>query len=168
MRRLVFPIIVAFGLVLVGAGSASAEPTPAAGTAKAVPGKKVCKIADPKLDELSGLVATKSGFITVNDSTDVASHKRIFTLDNQCQITGQVKYSGNGPRDPEALALSPDGKTLYIGDIGDNNRERSTIVLWKMTLGSTKSPVLYRLAYPGGDGPYDAEGLMINGDGTPI
>jgi hypothetical protein len=168
MRRLVFPIIVAFGLVLVGAGSASAEPTPAAGTATAVPGKKVCKIADPKLDELSGLVATEDGFIAVNDSTDIASHKRIFYLSDTCQITRQVKFSGNGPRDTEDLALSPDGKTLWIGDIGDNTRDRSTIGLWKMTVGGTNEPVLYRLSYPDGDGPYDAEGLMINGDGSPI
>jgi hypothetical protein len=168
MRRFVFSIMVAFGLVLVGAGSASAEPTPAAGEATAVPAKKVCKIVDPRLDELSGLIATKDGFITVNDSAIIASHKRIFFLDNTCKIVKQVEFSGNGPRDTEDLALAPDGKTLWIGDTGDNERQRTTIGLWKMDIGSAKKPVLYRLAYPDGDGPFDAEGLMINGDGSPI
>jgi hypothetical protein len=169
MRRLVFSIIVAFGLVLVGAGSASVAPTPAAGAAKAaVPGKKVCKIADPRLDELSGLIATKTGFITVDDSATVASHKRIFYLDTGCKVVKQVKYSGSGPRDTEDMALSPDGKTLWVGDIGDNDKTRPTIGLWKMPADGSKSPVLYRLRYPAGDGPFDAEGLMINGDGSPI
>ena len=168
MRRLVFSIIVASGLVLVGVGSASAAPTPAAGAAKAVSGKKVCKVQDPRLDELSGLVATKDGFITVDDSATVTSHKRVFFLDNGCKVVKQVKYTGNGPRDTEDMALSPDGKTLWVGDIGDNDRIRPTIGLWKMAVSGAKEPVLYRLSYPVGDGPFDAEGLMINGDGTPI
>jgi hypothetical protein len=169
MRRLVFPIIVASGLVLVGAGSASVAPTPAAGAAKAaVPGKKVCKIADPRLDELSGLVATKNGFITVDDSASQASHKRIFYLDTACKVVNQVKYSGKGPRDTEDMALSPDGKTLWVGDIGDNDKVRPNLGLWKMPADGSKSPVLYRVRYPAGEGPFDAEGLMINGDGNPI
>src|ERR1700733_7248209 len=108
MRRLVFSILVAFGLVLVGAGSASAVPAELAVVAKAVPGKKGCKINDSRLDELSGLIATKSGFITANDSADEPSHKRVFYLDTACKIVKQVKYSGGGPRDTEDMALSPD------------------------------------------------------------
>ncbi len=168
MRRFVFSIVLAFGLVVIGAGAASADPTPAAGAVRAVPGKKVCRIEDPRLDELSGLVATKTGFITVDDSTDVLSHKRIFFLDRSCKIVDQVAYSGAGPRDTEAMALSPDGRTLWIGDIGDNSHVRSTIGLWKMSVDGGKPPTLYHMSYPQGDGPYDAEGLMINGDGLPI
>ena len=67
MRRFVFPIIVATGLVVIGAGGASAAPGPSASAANATPGKKVCKVTDPKLDELSGIVATKSGFIVIDD-----------------------------------------------------------------------------------------------------
>ncbi len=168
MRRFVFLIIVAFGLVVIGAGAASADPTPAAGAVKAVPGQRVCKIEDPRLDELSGLIATKTGFITVDDSTTTLSHRRIFFLDRSCRIVDQVQYSGAGPRDTEAMALSPDGQTLYIGDVGDNDHVRSNIALWKMPVTGGKPPTLYHLTYPQGDGPYDAEGLMINGDGLPI
>src|SRR5690348_16134438 len=118
MRRLVIPFLVATGLVLVGAGGAAAAP------ATNQPPKKVCKITDPKLDELSGLIATDTGYITVNDSAQLASHKRVFFLDSHCAIVKQVKYSGDGPRDTEALAQSADGKTLWIGDIGDNDSSR--------------------------------------------
>ena len=37
-----------------------------------------------------------------------------------------------------------------------------------MPADGSKRPVLYRLTYPTGDGPYDAEALLLNGDGTPI
>lgn len=166
MRRLVFSIIVAAGLVVIGAGSASAEQAPTAGSTTAVPGKKVCKVTDPKLDELSGIVATKSGFIVIDDSTPLADHKRIFYLNNACAITRSVRYGGNGPRDTEDMVLSPDGKTLWIADIGDNDRTRATIGLWSMPVDGSSSPTIHRLSYP--DGRHDAEALLLGGDGTPI
>ena len=66
MRRLVFSIVLRcrawWGSV--GTGAFAADPTPTATvSAKATPGKKICKIQDPRLDEVSGLVATKSGFV---------------------------------------------------------------------------------------------------------
>ena len=84
-------------------------------------GKQVCKITDKRLDELSGLVATKTGFVVINDSTDTDSHKRVFFLDTKCKVVNAVAFSGAGPRDPEDLILSPDGQTLWIADIGDNS-----------------------------------------------
>jgi hypothetical protein len=166
MRRLVFPIIVAGGLVLIGAGGASAAPGPSAGAANATPGKKVCKVTDPKLDELSGIVATKSGFIVIDDST-VGDRRRVFYLDAKCKITKSVSYSGNGPRDTEDLILAPDGKTVWIADTGDNTKVRATISLWSMPVDGSEQPVIHRLAYPAGD-KHDSEALLLNGDGTPI
>ncbi|GAB1693820.1 hypothetical protein [Krasilnikovia sp. M28-CT-15] len=166
MRRLVFSIMVAGGLVMVGAGSAHAVPAPVAADVKAVPGKKQCKIEDTRLTELSGLVATTNGFITVNDSTDRDDQKKVFYLDQTCKVTNAVPYSGKGPLDTEDMALSGDRKTLWIGDIGDNGRKRPTIALWKMPATGAKSPTLYRLKYP--DGAHDAEGLFVDGDGIPV
>ena len=127
MRRLVVSVVLASGMVLIGAGSASAEPVPAAGEVKAVAGKKICKVTDPLLDELSGIVATKSGFVVINDSTPLATHKRVFFLNNSCKIVDRVSFSGAGPLDTEDLILSPDGRTLWIADIGDNTKDRGTI-----------------------------------------
>ncbi|MET8150912.1 hypothetical protein ACIBSW_00920 [Actinoplanes sp. NPDC049668] len=152
---------------------ASAEPAPAADTAKAAAGKKLCKVTDSVLPELSGMVAVKNGYAVVNDSADQESQKKVFFLDDECEIKKRVDYSGNGPLDTEDMALSPDGKTIWIADIGDNNVRdnpddpRSTVGLWSMPADGSKKPKLHRLAYPQGDS-HDAEALLLNGDGTPI
>jgi hypothetical protein len=167
MRRLVFPIIVASGLVMIGAGGASAEPTPSAGAAQAAAGKKVCQVTDPRLDELSGIVATQQGFIVINDSTTLDSRKRVFYLNDECTVTRVVRFSGNGPRDTEDLVLSPDGETLWIADTGDNDLKRDTIALWSMPADGSQRPRIHRLSYPAGE-RHDAEALLLGGDGTPI
>ncbi|WP_433368679.1 hypothetical protein ACQPZX_42035 [Actinoplanes sp. CA-142083] len=173
MRRLVFPVIAAVGLVMVGPSSAFADDPAPTVSVKATAGKKLCKVTDPKLDELSGIVATKTGFIVINDSTNVDSHKKVFFLDNKCKVTDEKAYSGKGPLDPEDLILSPDGKTLWIADIGDNNynkedgTRREKIALWKMPADGSKKPTLYRVKYPEGD-YHDAEALLLTGNGIPL
>jgi hypothetical protein len=166
MRRLVLSIIMASGLVMVGAGSASAAPAPTA-AAKPVPGKKVCKISDPVLNELSGMVATEKGFVVINDSSPTEAGKKVFFLTDKCKIDDSKSYSGNGPRDTEDLAQSPDGKTLWIADVGDNDRDRGTVGLWSMPSDGSKQPKIHRFSYPDGD-KHDSEALLLNGDGTPI
>lgn len=175
MRRLVFPIIVGLGLVMVGASSASAEdPTPAATvSAKATPGKKLCKITDERIDEISGLVATSKGYVVINDGRDDDSKKKIFFLTRDCAVDRTQDFSGDGPFDPEDVILSADGQTLWIADIGDNAvrdadpNPRPTIALWSMPVSGNKKPVIHRLSYPEGDA-HDAEALLLNGDGTPL
>ncbi|MEU8231723.1 hypothetical protein AB0C12_19230 [Actinoplanes sp. NPDC048967] len=172
MRRLVFPAILASGLVMMGAVPASAEPAPTVTSAKAAAGKKICKITDPALSELSGIVATKNGFVVVNDGVDEAAKRKVFFLDDDCKITDRVDFPSR-PLDTEDLTLSPDGDTLWIADIGDNSARdgkgetRRTIGLWSMPVSGKKEPKIHRLAYPNGD-KHDAEALLFNGDGTPI
>ncbi|HEX2774404.1 MAG TPA: hypothetical protein VHN18_18515, partial [Micromonosporaceae bacterium] len=92
--------------------------------------------------------------------------KRIFFLNKRCEVENAQLFSGSGPRDPEDLGLAPDGRTLFIADIGDNEKVRSTVVLWTMPVDGSEPPVLNRLTYP--DGKHDAEALLFDGDGTPI
>ena len=173
MRRLVFPVIAGLGLVMIGPSSAFAEDPVPTVSVKATAGKKACKVTDPRLDELSGIVATTSGYVVINDSTDLASHKKVFFLDTKCRVTKTVAYSGNGPRDTEDLILSPDGKTLWIADIGDNNynkddgTRRDSIGLWTMPVDGSKKPKLHRLSYPAGD-HHDAEALLVTGANIPL
>jgi hypothetical protein len=167
MRRLVLSIIMASGLVMVGAGSASAEPVPTTGAAKPVPGKKVCKIADSKLTALSGMVATKDGFVVVNDGVPEQSGRKIFFLDAKCKVTKTVSFSGDGPLDTEDMALTADGETLWIADTGDNDKDRNTVALWSMPADGSKEPTIHRLSYPEGD-KHDAEALLVSADGSPI
>ncbi|WP_112700130.1 hypothetical protein, partial [Micromonospora noduli] len=175
MRRVVSSVTVALGLLgatVALAGVAAAAPAPgASGPPAANPGQKRCTITDERLRELSGLVATKSGYIVINDGTDVAARKRVFFLDSKCKISKEpVRYSGQGPFDTEDLALSKDGRTLWIADTGDNpdsKERRSRVALWSMPVSGTKEPTLHRLSYPGAK-PHDAEALLIGDDGKPL
>ncbi|MEU1605133.1 hypothetical protein [Micromonospora matsumotoense] len=155
----------------VGAVPPVAAPAGAMPLAAAAAGKKRCTITDERLRELSGLVATKTGYIVINDGTLQESRKRVFFLDSKCKIAKEpVKYSGDGPFDTEDLALSPDGKTLWIADTGDNvtSRERRTrVAVWTMPVSGSKQPVLHRLSYPERK-PHDAEALLIGADGLPL
>ncbi|MEH1028948.1 hypothetical protein V6W11_14505 [Micromonospora profundi] len=175
MRRVVSSATVALGLLgatVALAGVAVAAPAPGQSEPPAVtPGKKRCTVTDERLRELSGLVATKSGYIVINDSTEIAARKRVFFLDSKCKIAKEpVQYSGAGPFDTEDLALSPDGKTLWIADTGDNitaKERRKRVALWSMPVTGAKQPVLHRLSYPEGK-PHDAEALLIGDDGKPL
>jgi hypothetical protein len=171
MRRLVFSIVVGFGLVAIGGtGASAADPTPTATvSAKATAGKKICQVKDPLLDEISGLVATKTGFIAINDSTD-DRRRKIFTLDTRCAIKSKIDLGAS--RDTEDMILSPDGRTLWIADTGDNEvlkggETRANVGLWTVPMTGKRTPVLHRLSYPDGD-KHDAEALLLDGDGLPI
>jgi hypothetical protein len=126
----------------------------------------VCVVSDPRAMELSGLVATSTGYVAVNDSNFDPAKIRIFFLDLNCKVTRTVGYP-SAARDPEDVAIGPDG-VLWVGDIGDNTNNdtrRTTIAVWRVPAGGG-APVINRLTYP--DGPHDAEALLINGDGRPV
>ncbi|MEH0829905.1 MULTISPECIES: hypothetical protein [unclassified Micromonospora] len=168
MRRAVSSVTVALGLL--GATVASTGVAVAAPATSAPAPKKRCTVTDERLREMSGLVATKSGYIVVNDSSLQESRKRVFYLDTKCRISKEpVRYSGDGPFDTEDLAVSPNGKTLWIADIGDNpgKDRRSRIAVWTMPLDGGKAPVLHRLSYPEGK-PHDAEALLVGADNLPL
>lgn len=93
----------------------------------------VCRVRDGRLTEISGMAATDSGFVMVNDGADEASRRRIFFLDPRCAVVRTVAYPSR-PRDTEDLAVGADG-TVWVADIGDNDRTRSTVALWKLAPG---------------------------------
>ncbi|MDM4723224.1 hypothetical protein QTQ03_27815 [Micromonospora sp. WMMA1363] len=171
MRRVLTLVTVA--CCLLGAAVASTGVALVAVTSPAVAAapEKRCAVTDKRLAELSGLVATKTGYIVINDGTEFDSRKRVFFLDTRCKIAKDpVRYSGGGPFDTEDLALSPDGKTLWIADTGDNvtsKTRRERVAVWSMPAAGDKRPVLHRLAYPDGK-PRDAEALLIGDDGVPL
>jgi hypothetical protein len=172
MRRAVSLVTVVLGLLgATVAFPAVALAAPVSPSAAVTPGKKKCTVEDPRLRELSGMVATKTGYIVINDSSDQDSRKRVFYLDATCQIAKDpVRFSGQGPFDTEDLALSPDGRTLWIADTGDNatsKQRRERVAVWSMPVGGTKQPVLHRLSYPERQ-PHDAEALLISADGKPL
>lgn len=170
MRRLTTVVVAVGAALLLGvfpAGAvAMAEPSPAAAPPAA--GKKVCAITDPKLGEISGIVATETGYAVVNSAVadQPSSHVKIFSVSAACKVaTKTVSYAGDGPRSPQDIVRAPDG-TLWVADTGDG-KERSSIALWKVPKTMTGSAQLFRFAYPAND-KHEAKALLVNGDGTPI
>jgi hypothetical protein len=151
MRLWVVVVVVLAGVVALPAPAGAAER------------RRVCQVRDDRLTELSGLAATGSGYVVVNDGSDLAGHRKIFYLNAKCAVVRTFSYPSR-PRDTEDLGIARDG-TLWVADIGDNDAERSTVGLWRLAPGA-KAPVLYRLSYP--DGAHDAEALLLAPSGKPI
>jgi hypothetical protein len=151
MRWWVAVVVVLAGVVALPAPAGAAER------------RRVCQVRDDRLTELSGLAATGSGYVVVNDGSDLAGHRKIFYLNARCAVVRTVSYPSR-PRDTEDLGIARDG-TLWVADIGDNDAERGTVALWRLAPGAN-TPVLYRLSYP--DGAHDAEALLLAPSGTPV
>ena len=150
------------GIAAVLAAAVAAWP---AAAHAAVP-SPVCVIDDPRAIELSGLVATRTGYVAINDSQFESEKMQILYLDGQCRVTSTLAYP-TPARDPEDLAVAPDG-TLWVADTGDNveaQTRRETVALWLIP-SDGGAPVIHRLTYP--DGAHDAEALLFAGDGTPV
>jgi hypothetical protein len=117
-----------------------------------------CQVTDPRLAELSGLVAVDDQLVAINDGGDQLS---VFLLDAACQVA-DVHTAAVDPYDPEDLAVAADG-TVWLADTGDNESIRATVAL--IALRPDGSTGIYRLTYP--DGAHDAEALLLAPDGTP-
>ncbi|MEO3773252.1 hypothetical protein [Micromonospora sp. B9E7] len=152
----------ALGALLTGVVAPTVALTPPAAGAAAV-GAPVCQIRDDRLREISGMVATDDGYVVVNDGADDEARLRIFFLDQRCAVVRAVSYPSR-PRDTEDLAVGRDG-TVWVADIGDNDRSRTTVGVWRLAPGA-KQPVLHRMTYP--DRPHDAEALLLDADGQPL
>lgn len=109
-------------------------------------------MTDPRLTEVSGLVAsrTQAGILwTHNDSGDSA---RIFALDASGAVRAQYTLTGATNVDWEDIALGPGPipgvEYLYIGDIGDNTLTRTGVQVYRVP-----EPTV-----PAGTGSYDLSG----------
>jgi hypothetical protein len=133
---------------------------------------RVVTVRDPRIVESSGLVVSPTHpdlVWTVNDS---GSGPVVYGVSTRTGATRAVlRLRGVDFRDTESMAAAtgPDGRgLLWVGDTGDNNRVRDSVVLRLVreprTVGSaTVTPVSLRVRYPGG--PADAETLVWTPDG---
>lgn len=158
----------------------AASPKPPKPTASIYgPATTLGVLKDPAIKESSGLVASRSApglFWTHNDSGDGPF---IYGFDSHGGPKGVWRVAGASARDWEDISAGPGPQRnqnyLYIGDIGDNQEQRSEIIVYRIPeplitsadLASTKSkPRLtdtaeaIRLRYP--DGKHDAESLMVH------
>ncbi len=141
----------AVGAVLASGVPASAEDTVAAPAVQ-------CPITDPRLAELSGLVAVGDRVLAMNDGGEQLA---VYLLDPACQVI-DAHTAAVDPYDPEDMAVAADG-TVWLADTGDNEATRPTVALLALRPDGTTG--VHRLTYP--DGPHDAEALLLAPDGTP-
>lgn len=130
------------------------------------------RIEDPAITESSGLVASRVNtdvLWTHNDSDD----SRLYCLHPSGRSCGAVTMTGVSERDWEDIAAGPGiegtGSGLYIGDIGDNEATRDSIVVYVIpepamsadgfSLEEVPAEAL-RFRYP--DRPHNAEALTVH------
>lgn len=140
---------------------------------------KIANLKNPAVDESSGIAASRTNpniYWTHNDSGD---GPLVYAFDATGESRGVFRVTGAQARDWEDMAIGPGPERassyLYLGDIGDNDKMRSEIVVYRVAepkltpadKSSTKSnpkttaPAdAIRLRYP--DGKYDAETLLVH------
>lgn len=142
-------------------------PTPEAPPAPAVPvtGRT---LADPEINELSGLAASRLHPGVVFGINDSGGLPVVYAIDQSGATAARLRLAGIEARDWEALApgWDADGRpTLWIGGIGDNLGDQERVRLLQIhepdTLADQSMAFQeYWITYQ--DGPHDAEALLVH------
>jgi hypothetical protein len=131
-------------------------------------------IASSRLAELSGVAPSRQpGLVwTHNDSGD---GPLLYAVDSAGRDVGGWRITDAVNRDWEDMTAGPcvvtAGRCLYLGDVGDNQRRRPNIVVYRVaepaapTGAAEPLPLLDSivLRYPGR--PHNAEGIALTPDG---
>ncbi|MCX7801235.1 MAG: hypothetical protein N2109_12950 [Fimbriimonadales bacterium] len=131
-----------------------------------------CVVRDPRLKESSGLASSRlrsEWLYTHNDSGDTP---RVFRIGPDGRVVAELVLPGIRAGDCEdiASAVVAGRPYLYLGDIGDNERQRPSVRIHRFLepgedakVGKVES---FELVYP--DGPRDAEALLVDPAGGDV
>ena len=115
------------------------------------------------LPESSGIAASRKhpGIFWTHNDGEGGPH--LYAIDRKGHRRGKVRIAGAKMLDWEDIAVGPGG--LYIGDIGDNQRNRKQIVVYRVPepdpgAAVSKPAARIVLTYP--DEPHDAEALLVH------
>ena len=125
-------------------------------------------ISDPRITESSGLARSRVHRGVLWTHNDSGAGPLLYAVGWGGHTRATYEVSGVRARDWEALAPGYDEQgrpALYVGDVGDNERERDEILVHRVTEpdeldGGALAPTSFRLRYP--DGPHDAEALLVH------
>jgi hypothetical protein len=167
------PLLCVVALAAVGCGAERAAPTATVGPRPVAGPPALCRslhvrvtgrVHDPSANELSGLVRSPSqpGLLWSHD--DSGSGPVLFGLRADGRVVAHPTVTGAQAVDWEDIAAAP-GPLLYIGDIGDNDRSRPSVDIYRVRepppgADATAPARRLRLRYP--DGPHDAEALLVD------
>ena len=122
-------------------------------------------MVDPAAQELSGLALSRVQPGVLWAHNDSGDGPRLLAVGRNGRSRGIFEVSGAQAVDWEDVAVR--GQDLYVGDIGDNARQRPDIVVYRLGEppvdqggGATTPATALRLRYP--DGPHDAEALLVD------
>lgn len=138
--------------------------------------KLVCELQDTRIDESSGLAASRKYFDqellwTHNDS---GGKPELFLVNLKGQTVATVLLKDARNLDWEDMAIA--GGFIYVGDIGDNWRRRKEIIIYRIPepeidvqkLDQTLEVSCERMILKYPDGAADCETLMATADGILI
>ena len=149
--------------------SEAGAPTSCGACASYTDPEAVGRVETDAITELSGLAAsrTRDGvFYTHNDSGDGA---RFFAIDRTGALLATYTLEGVDANDIEDVGVGPchEGSCLYLADIGDNDKKRANIAIYRTPEpsgpGGPVRAVTTKLTYP--DGPHNAEALLVSPEG---
>ena len=146
--------------------AASAAAAALLSTALAAAGPTVVmRLQDPALLESSGLAVSARHPGIVWTHPDGGSAAQVMAVDRRGDTVATLTLHGIDPYDPEALAPGGDGRSLWLGDIGDNSVQRPDVSAFRLTeprrlADRTVQAGWFRFTYP--DGPHDAEALLVD------
>lgn len=131
-----------------------------------------CEIVSPVTPLAGGLAESSGAAVSGEQEGLVWTHNdsgwpaQLFAVDLAGAIVGTVTVHGAENVDWEdvALARCAAGDCLYVGDIGDNDRKREEIAVYRLPEPRVGSPGVrgverFAMRYP--DGAHDAEALFV-------
>ena len=126
-------------------------------------------LANAKLTETSGITASSKLPDVIYAHNDSGDSSRFFAVSRTGADLGVFKVSGAQNIDWEDMDRGPcpAGSCLYIGDIGDNERERLAYTLYRAiepteVLPGEQSIAAERIVFTYPDGAHDAEVLLVH------
>ena len=168
------PLLVVVFVAALAAQPAAATPAPAGSSpcSRFGPMARSGTLADARLVELSGLAASRRHGGVLWAHNDSGGAAQVFALGSDGRALGAYSVTGAGAVDWEDMAVGPGpgaGSYLYLGDIGDNGAERSSVTVYRVPEpsaapdgagGALGGAEAIPLRYPGG--PADAEALLVD------
>lgn len=140
-------------------------------------GVTVGRVTDSAANELSGVAASRARDDLAWVHNDSGDRARVFAIGFDGAVRAEVRFEGAAAVDYEDLAVGPcapggEASCVVVGDIGDNDRARGSVVLYRFEeaevigrlregerVTMTLRPAQMVLRYP--DGAHNAEALVL-------